>query len=188
MYSLKPIAHATVPGALQKAEHYRLLNEAAAAESICLDVLEVEPDNQHALVTLLLAITDQIADELGAGVARARAVLPHLNDEYRRHYYAGIICERRGKAQLQQRTPRAAEVAGGWLREAMYHYEQAEAIRPPDNDDAILRWNTCVRIMQRHELGPPPVESFEPLSAASKAAGVRSSASIAAVLGATTTR
>ena len=163
MYSLKPIAHAAVPGALQKAEHYRLLNESAAAESICLDVLEVEPDNQHALVTLLLAITDQIADELGAGVTRARAVLPHLRDEYRRHYYAGIICERRGKAQLHHRTPRAAEVAGGWLREAMYHYEQAEAIRPPDNDDAILRWNTCARTLNRSGQPHQPVaEEYEP--------------------------
>ena len=33
------------------------------------------------------------------------------------------------------------------LRAAMVHYEQAEALRPPDNEDAILRWNTCARII-----------------------------------------
>jgi len=162
MPPLKPIARAAVPAALQKAEHYRLLNDSAAAESICLDVLEVEPDNQQALVTLLLAITDQLGDELGAGVTRARAVLPRLRDEYRRHYYAGIICERRGKAQLHHRTPRAAEVAAGWLREALHHYALAEAIRPPDNDEAILRWNTCARTLNRTGHAHQPSAQAEP--------------------------
>jgi hypothetical protein len=163
MYSLMPIARAAIPAALQKAEHYRLLNDSAAAESICLDVLEVEPDNQGALITLLLATTDQIADELSAGVARARAVLPRLQDEYHRHYYAGIICERRGKAQFRQRAPRAAEVAAGWLRDAMQHYSLAEAIRPSDNDDAILRWNTCARTLNRSGQPHQPVaEEYEP--------------------------
>jgi hypothetical protein len=163
MYPLKPIARAAIPAALEKAEHYRLLNDSAAAESICLDVLDVDPDNQRALITLLLATTDQIADELSAGVTRARAVLPRLHDEYHRHYYAGIICERRGKAQFHQRAPRAAEVAAGWLREAMHHYSLAEAIRPSDNDDAILRWNTCARTLNRSGQHEPPVaEEYEP--------------------------
>jgi hypothetical protein len=160
---MKPIAPAAVRAALDKAEHYRLLNDSVAAESICLDVLDVEPENQRALVTMLLAISDQIAEELTAGVTRARAVLPRLDDAYRRHYYSGIICERRGKAQLQQRTPRAAEVAAGWMREAMQHYEEAEAIRPADNDDAILRWNTCARIVNRTgQAHPPCVPAYEP--------------------------
>src|SRR5574338_465203 len=98
---LKPITRAGVTAALQKAERYRLLNDSACAESICLDVLACEPDNQQALITLLLAITDQFWDEMSSGVQRAREVLPRLTDEYKRAYYAGIICERRGKAQLQ---------------------------------------------------------------------------------------
>ena len=32
-----------------------------------------------------------------------------------------------------------------WLRHAMEWYEQAEALRPPGNVDAVLRWNSCVR-------------------------------------------
>jgi hypothetical protein len=163
MYALKPVAAAAIPAALDKADHYRLLNDSAAAESICLDVLDVEPDNQRALVTLLLAITDQITDELSIGVTRARAVLPRLADDYRRHYYAGIICERRAKAQLQHRTPRAAEVAAGWLRDAMHHYAQAEAVRPSGNDEAILRWNTCARTLNRSGQPHQPVaEAYEP--------------------------
>jgi hypothetical protein len=163
MHSLKPIARAAIPAALQKAEHYRLLNDSAAAESICLDVLDADPGNQQALVTLLLAISDQIVDDMSGGVTRAREVLPRITDRYRQHYYAGIICERRAKAQLRQRTPRSEEVAAAWMREAMHHYEQAESIRPPDNDEALLRWNTCARMLNRsrHTHAPAP-EAYEP--------------------------
>ncbi|GAC1648017.1 MAG: hypothetical protein NVS4B3_02970 [Gemmatimonadaceae bacterium] len=79
-FSLKPITPAGVAAALEKAKHYRLLNDAAAAESICLDVIEIDPENQEALVTLLLAITDQFVERLAGGVARARDVLPRLGE------------------------------------------------------------------------------------------------------------
>ena len=29
-------------------------------------------------------------------------------------------------------------------------FEQAEALRPPGNDDALLRWNACARMLNRH--------------------------------------
>ena len=59
MFDLKPLNPDAIPKALQKAERYRLLNEPEEAESICLDILAIEPDNQQALVMLLLAQTDQ---------------------------------------------------------------------------------------------------------------------------------
>src|SRR3954464_9510464 len=147
---LKPITRAGIPAALQKAERYRLLNDSACAESICLDVLEVEPENQQALVMLVLAITDQFADGMSEGVQRARAVLPRLQDDYKRAYYGGIICERRAKAQLHHRALGATEVATDWFREAMTHYERAEKLRPQGNDESILRWNTCARMLAKH--------------------------------------
>ena len=163
MHTLKPITRAGVPAALLKAERYRLLNDSSAAESICLDVLDADPDNQHALVTLLLSITDQIRDGLVEGVTRSREVLPRLKDEYKRHYYAGIICERRAKAQLVRGGPRAPQVAAQWVQEAMRHYEPAESMRPTGNDEAILRWNTCARLLNRGEQLHPPVEElYEP--------------------------
>ena len=148
---LKPITHEGIPAALEKAERYRLLNDSSAAESICLDVLEIEPANQDALVSLLLSITDQFLEEMSDGVRRAREVLPRLTDEYDRIYYAGIICERRARAQLQRGALGSAEVASAGFREAMRWYERAEAMRPAGNDEAILRWNTCVRMLARHE-------------------------------------
>jgi hypothetical protein len=148
---LKPITHEGIPAALQKAERYRLLNESSAAESICLDVLEIDPANQEALVSLLLSITDQFAEEMSDGLHRARAVLQRLTDEYERVYYAGIICERRARAQLQRGALGSAEVAAEWFRQAMGWYEKAEKMRPSGNDESILRWNTCVRMLGRHE-------------------------------------
>ena len=148
---LKPITREGITAALQKAERYRLLNDSWAAESICLDILQVDEENQLALVTLLLSITDQFGEELSDSVRRAREVLPRLKDEYKRAYYAGIICERRAKAQLHRGALGSAEVAAEWLRDAMTWYERAEATRPAGNDEAILRWNSCVRLLGRHE-------------------------------------
>jgi hypothetical protein len=157
-YELKRISSSSIPAALQKAERYRIINDPSSAESICLDVLEVDPRNQEALVTLLLAITDQLTERLGEGAKQAQALLPKLNDDYKRKYYSGIICERCGKAHLRRGAMGSGEVAYHWFREAMEWYEKAEASRPPGNDEAILRWNTCARILARDEHIRPRVE------------------------------
>src|SRR5690349_979535 len=148
---VKPITREGVPAALHKAERYRLLNDSSAAESICLDILQVDPENQSALVTLLLSITDQFGEEQSDGVHRAREVYPRLKGDYKRTFYAGIICERRAKALLHRSALGAADVAAEWFQQAMTWYERAESMRPPGNDEAILRWNTCVRLLGRHE-------------------------------------
>ena len=163
----KPISAESVPAALEKAHRYRLLNEPSAAESICLDVLAVDAENQHALETLLLAVTDQFEHEHGAGVRRARELVPRFDDEYRRQYYAGIVCERAATAQLHRLARAtahgAAQSAFALFREAMDHFERAEALRPGGNDEAILRWNTCARILSRNPiLAPAPRDEYVP--------------------------
>lgn len=157
-FELKPISREGVAAALRKAERYRIINDPSSAESICHDVLTVDPGNQEAVVTLLLAITDQFAGGPTEGVRRAQELLSRLDDEYDRAYYAGIICERCAKAQLRSDTPSSGEMAYHWLREAMGWYEKAEARRPPGNDESILRWNTCVRLLARHEHLRPRTE------------------------------
>ena len=127
-FELKRLSAQAIPAALDKAERYRLLNEPAEAESICLDVLATDPENQRALVMLLLALTDRFGKGYGVDPLRAPDVLPRLKSAYERAYYAGVICERRGKAQLEQGTPGFA--VADWFREAMAHYEQAETRRP----------------------------------------------------------
>lgn len=159
----KPISRAGVPAALERADRYRVLNEPVQAESICLDVLAVDPENQQALVTLILAITDDLETTLSAGVSRAREVVPRLRDEYRRVYYGGIICERHAMAILANGAPRAGENAYQWIRDAMELYERAEKLRPAGEDESILRWNTCARLLARvPHLAPVTREEYEP--------------------------
>ena len=161
MFELKPLSREAIPAALEKANRYRLLNEPGEAESICQDVLKTDPENQQALVTMLLSITDQFARGMGGSLAHAREVLPRLRDEYDRAYYAGIIIERRGKSLLQQGTAGAGFEAYQCLREAMTSFEMAERIRPPGREDSRLRWNACVRLIARHKLVPRPEEKHE---------------------------
>jgi hypothetical protein len=162
MFTLKTISPGAVPGALERAERYRLLNEPELAESICRDVLAVEPDNQAALIMLLLSLTDQFHGGYADCFAQAQAVLPQLHGEYERLYYAGLVWERRGLARLHQGEPGSGKVAAVWILKAMEYFEQAAAVRPPGNDDALLRWNTCARVSMRHHLEPEAEEEFHP--------------------------
>ena len=162
-FELKTLSPEAVPRALAKAERYRLLNEPGEAESICLDALDADADNQETLVMLLLALTEQF-DHDTACVAEAWRTVARLRDDYERAYFTGIIYERRAKAHVQHGPPRAGPRAYEWLREAMTWYEKAETIRPPGNDDALLRWNACVRLIMRdHHLVPAAEEPHEPI-------------------------
>src|SRR6267142_2368264 len=150
MFELKLLSIEAIPEALEKAERYRLLNEPAEAESICLDVLKADPDNQKALITVLLAVSDRFGKGYGVGDAQAKELLARVKGEYERAYYSGILAERRAKAKLAQGTPGSKFYAYDGFRDAMSWFEKAEAVRPPGNDDALLRWNTCVRLLERH--------------------------------------
>ena len=161
MFELKPLSKDAIPAALEKAMRYRLLNEPGEAESVCLDILRADPENQQALVTLLLALTDRFDKSYAVGVLETREVLVRLRDPYERAYYQGIVSERRGKAQLHRGGPGAGFEAYEFLRDAMASYEQAEAIRPPGNDDALLRWNACARIIMQNKLSPRQDEREE---------------------------
>jgi hypothetical protein len=163
-FELKKLSTDAVPRALAKAERYRLLDEPGEAESICLDALDVDPDNQEALAMLLLTLTDQFCDDGQRTAAEAARVADRLRDDYERAYYTGIILERRAKAHLRRSAPALGPQAYTWLREAMEWYERAEAIRPPGNDDSLLRWNACARLIMRDGRLVPAVEAqSEPL-------------------------
>ncbi|MFQ5889691.1 MAG: hypothetical protein ACE5JR_06525 [Gemmatimonadota bacterium] len=158
-FELKPLSREGIEAALKKAERYRLLNEPWEAESICRDILENDPENQDALIALILALTDQIRLSASADVGSVQELLPRLKGEYERAYYAGILAERRGKALLKRGAPGSGPLIYDWLRRAMEHYEEAERLRPPGNESSILRWNTCARIIMRHEhIRPAPRE------------------------------
>jgi hypothetical protein len=148
MFELKSLTAAGITSALDKADQYRLLNQPWAAESICWDIAQVDPNNQRALRTKLLAQTDQFATDAGS-VRRAREAHAKLTDPYEQAYYAGLIHERLAKVAMDHRAPGSRFNAYDEFREAMEWYEKAETIRPTGDDDAILRWNTCARLLNQ---------------------------------------
>lgn len=162
MSELKPLSQEAIPAALEKAERYRLLNEPAEAESICLDVLRTDPQNQTALITLLLAVTDRFGKGYGVSDTQAKELLSRVKGDYERSYYTGILAERRAKAKLAQGTPGSRHYAYDGFRDAMAWFEKAEAVRPPGNDDALLRWNTCARIIEKNRLIQREEDNVEP--------------------------
>ena len=162
-FELKRISPDGIPQALEKAERYRLLNDPAQAESICRDVLAVDADNQNALRVLILALTDQLGAHGAAGAAReARAHIIQLEDEYERAYYTGIVFERETRVYLERKNVVRSAAYDGF-RHAMEWYERAEALRPPGNVDAVLRWNSCARAIERERLEPETREPELPL-------------------------
>ena len=164
MYELKSLAKDGIQGALEKAERYRLLNEPWQAESICRDVLEVEPSSQRAKIGLLLALTDQLGTAAGRGYDEARELIKTLEGDYERLYYSGLLCERRAKSHFERGTPGSGSIAYNAYREAMQWFEQADALKTRGNEEAALRWNTCARMLNKYpELQPAPEDDFLPM-------------------------
>jgi hypothetical protein len=163
VFTLKPISQDSVEGALAKAERYRLLNEPHEAESICRDILAIDPQNRQARVSLILALTDLIPQEPGAA-STALECISCLESDYDRAYYTGIAWERRAKAHYESGGHGASRYVYDWLVKAMDFFEAAERVRPAGNDDSILRWNACVRFLSHHkELTAKPDEIPEPI-------------------------
>ncbi len=150
MFELKPISTEAIPAALEKANRYRLLNEPSAAESIYLDILAVEPDNQDAIKNLVLAMSDRFGKDYAVGDTHINDYVAKLRDEYQRAYYTGIVYERRAKATLAKGGLQAYEL----FVQAMEWFERAEEMQPEGNEEAQLRWNGCARIINRNKLQP----------------------------------
>jgi hypothetical protein len=147
-FKLKSISPEGVDAALAKVELYRFLNEPEEAESICHDVLAAHPGHQLGLRLLGLTITDQFTGSPSDRYGDAETAFQQLGDRYERLYYVGLLHERRAKAQLRARRPPHTLLV--LLEEAMRCYDEAEKLRPTGNDDAILRWNRCVRLIHAH--------------------------------------
>jgi hypothetical protein len=156
MPDLKPISKEAIPQALAKATRYRLLNEPWQAESICRDVLHTDPANQDAIYALILALTDQFGSPMATGLGGTLKLTEDLTDAYQRDYARGIIYERHAAVTLHRHSPDAGYIAYEYLQQAMSWFERAEKLRPEKNEDAILRWNACARMIEQRRLKPSP--------------------------------
>src|SRR5215510_1866034 len=121
---LKPISRAGINEAVSKVELYRNLNEPGEAESICRDILALEPGHQVALRLLGLAITDQFTGDTSDRYAEAASAFEALTSEYERAYYSGILQERKAKSQL--RAGRPPHMVMPTFEDAMRLFEEAE--------------------------------------------------------------
>ncbi|HEV2445341.1 MAG TPA: hypothetical protein VGS58_05445 [Candidatus Sulfopaludibacter sp.] len=160
MFPLKPLSREAIPGALAKAERYRLLHEPWQAESICRDICAADPENQDARIMLILALTDQF--DQGIRAQDVLDLVPTLKGEYERAYYTGIIHERRAISLWRHGDFRSSHVIHPLLAEAMEWYEKAELLRPRGNDDALLRWNACSRFLRRIPQLMPALDREQP--------------------------
>ena len=159
-FELKPIDAAFVPKAIERAEHYRLLNWPEEAESICLDVLRTDGDNQKAILVLVLALSDMFGQPGAAPrVRQAKTWAAKIDEPYQRVYYEGIIHEREGRAHLTRGFH--GSFAYECFRDAMDCYEKAQALAPDGNQEAALRFNSCVRTIERDKLEPRDDDAAE---------------------------
>ncbi len=138
---------------LDKARQYRSLREPDLAISICIDVFAVDPDNQDALVVYILALTDQCSHG-GTKVQHKKIIetIVKLESEFHRHYYTGIFLERKARALLK--NPMSQSFAYEGLMEAIAKYEIAEKMAPKHCADPILRYNSCLRTIEKENLQP----------------------------------
>jgi len=156
MFQPKPLSREGIDAALEKADRYRFLGEPWESDSICRDVLAIEPDNQRALIALISAIAQQLGEGTGGDMGEARSLVRRLSGAYERAFYSGVIIERYAKEMLAHGTLGVGPAVYELFTEAMACYEEAEQIRPSGDDSSILRWNTCVRVIERNKLKPPP--------------------------------
>ena len=161
MFELKTISKEAIPHSLERVERYRLLNEPAVAVSICHDILSVDPENQQAIIGLILALTDEFGLNVGVGINQPLELIPRLHDDYEKDYYTGIIHERDAKSRLRRGYPGSGFDAFEHLHEAMDWFEKAEKIHRPGDEDAILRWNACARVIVEKNLKQRPHTDVE---------------------------
>lgn len=139
--------------ALEKAKQYRTLLEPEIAISICLDILEIDEDNQNTLVVYILALTDQLSHTHKKTYERkVIQAISKLKSKYEKLYYTGIFYERKARAMLKHSM--SHNFACDVFTKAMDFYEQARKIHPKGNDDAILRSNSCIRTIEKYKLKP----------------------------------
>lgn len=151
MIELKTLTRGAIPSALEMARQYRSIGEPDEAESICHDILAVDPENQDALITLILSLTDRFSDD---GVAdafeKARETVNRLSDQYCKSYYSGIVFERRAKHHFRNGSPGSGRLAYDWYVKALFAFNDALSSCDPNNQDAALRWNACARFINGH--------------------------------------
>ena len=145
-WQLKALGTRNLTAAVTLAKHYRDLNQPEEAESICRDILDVDPRHAVAWRLLGLALTDQMHSGSAGLLEDAIAAFDHLADDYDRTYHHGVAWERAAKAHLERNEAHSAVTS---FEHALGLYARAEELHP-DSPDPVLRWNRGVRLLETH--------------------------------------
>lgn len=140
---------------LDKAKQYRLLLEPDLAISICLDIFAVDSDNQEALVIYILALTDALSHSDASTHKPDKKIqdaIKKLQSDYQKNYYQGIFYERKARSLMSYAM--STSFAYDLLLKAIGCYKKAEKLTPENCDDAVLRYNACVRTIDDKSLQP----------------------------------
>lgn len=143
-WKLKELGARNLGAALALAKHYRDLSQPEEAESICRDILRVNPEEGDALRTLGLALTDRFPTAWRTLFDEACSIFAKLDSEYERVYYTALAWERYAKAELEAGHAQSALHA---FEEAMQGFEEAERLSAADDPAPILHYNRCVRAL-----------------------------------------
>lgn len=150
LYDIHPEA---IELALDKARQYRSLLEPEMAESICLDIINIDSDNQAVLVVYILSLLDQIpSPDKKIEVKTIERIIDQLSSSYQRFYYSGLLHERMARYMVTQTMSHA--FAYDYFYQALRCYDHAREISPVGNDEATLRWNSCIRTIEQEKLKP----------------------------------
>ena len=146
MTELKLIAPKDVPQTIDMAAQCRLRGDDVVAESMCMDVLSQEPENQIALEVLLRIFADRIAVGDKSALADARHVLPKLGDPGTHAFCNALIYEAQARRLTSRSDLPAAAAAQELFSFAVEQFEQA-ADAAKDPLESHLRANACLRAM-----------------------------------------
>src|ERR1017187_4676650 len=108
---LKRLSPGHLDVAIERAAHYRALNQPEEAESICRDVLDVDEANQAAWKLLGLSMTDRFSGGEAGLLEDAVEAFERMEDNYERVYHVGVAWERAGKAHLERSEGHSAVAA-----------------------------------------------------------------------------
>ena len=139
-----------------------MLNEPGEAESICLDILETDPENQPALITLLLALTDRFSKGYGVSDTQAnhcsRGSRANTSAPTTRGFWPSA-----GPRRNSRRDTPGPVITPTMIVRSDAAVREGRNVRPPGNDDALLRWNTCARMMAKNKLAARDEDRTEPV-------------------------
>ena len=156
----KNLESADLDAALAAAQASWAELRAEETESICLDILELDPNHRSTLDLLLRCRIELLKKGLPQSVARAQELIPQLDSDFDQAFYSGMIREAQARYLLEKRGRATSGVAYSWFRHAMDDFAAASNL-DAGRVEPKLHWNACLRTLENNPQCVPPPEDGE---------------------------